>query len=130
MLALSEAENQLSCVCMFHPVSHIQGPISTFQLTDAGGSIRYLTNSQGHLISSTEYNFLGLPQQPSHSDLSLGYANGLFFLKGKILMLGGQTYWLPLARVLTAPAVKPGTNELSQTNPLPFSLVNMNHPIQ
>jgi len=101
-----------------------------FPLTDSKGSIRYLTNSQGHLVSSIEYNFFGLPQQLAHSDLSLGYANGLFFLNGKILMLGGQTYWLPLARVLTAPAVQPGTNGLSQTNPLPFSLVNMNHPVQ
>ena len=101
-----------------------------FPLTDAKGSIRYLTNSQGHLISTIEYNFLGLPQQPTHSDLSLGYASGLFFLDGKILMLEGQTYWLPLARVLTVPAVQPGTNGLSQTNPLPFSLVNMHHPVQ
>ena len=101
-----------------------------FPLTDAKGSIRYLTNNQGHLISSIEYNFFGLPQQPAHSDLNLGYASGLFFLNGKILMLEGKTYWVPLARVLTAPAVQPGTNGLSQTNPLPFSLVNMNHPIQ
>ena len=30
MLAPSEAENQLPCACIFHPVSRIQGPTSTF----------------------------------------------------------------------------------------------------
>ncbi len=101
-----------------------------YPLTDSKGSIQHFTNHQGDLISSVKYNFLGLPQQTAPFDISLGYANGLSFLNGKILMLKGETYWLPLNRVLAIPAIQPGSNELSQTNPLPFSLVNINHPVQ
>jgi YD repeat-containing protein len=113
------------CVAVIRAGGGVQYP-----LADSQGTILYLTDPQGKIIASREFDFWGVPQGKDPLNLSLGYGGGLSFLDGQLLFLQEQQYWLPFARALTGPAIQPGSTGLREINPLAFVRGNLNHAVE